>query len=286
VAKQTHWNRILDTAWGHAKELGTAELRSVQPCDAVFERVRVFRFPDRVYSHRVTDKGLDELEARIGSRLSHSYREFMKRFGPGDLDPWVVLHRPSTEDGIVSRTELYREERTAEPDDSPNMEFLTRLVYFASSIGGDAYAWDPQDVTCPEPFECKVYYLERMHEDAPIAAGRSFWEFLLWTEIEYRHLREESTAGETPILRLHPWHVRMRELPRQNDVHGWLRHNNRTARLIALSIRDHGHTEAFPILADALEEAGCINADLLACCRSGDPHIDGAWVIRVLLGDE
>ncbi|WP_162271911.1 hypothetical protein [Gemmata sp. SH-PL17] len=42
--------------------------------------------------------------------------------------------------------------------------------------------------------------------------------------------------------------------------------------------------EAFPILADALQEAGCTNADLLDSCRTGDPDIDGAWVLQVLLG--
>jgi hypothetical protein len=250
----------------------------------VFDRVRVFRLPDRVYAHHVTDEGLDELEARLSFRLPHSYREFMKRFGPSDLVPWVVLH-PATEDGIVSLTELHRGERAANPDDFPNLDFLTRLVYFASSVGGDAYAWDPNDVTCSEPHEYQVYHLQRMHEDAPVAAGRAFWEFLLWKENEYRHLREEDTAAGTPVLRLQPWHVRMKEVPRQNDVHDWLRHNGRTARLIALSIRDHGRTEAFPILADALEEAGCTSADVLASCRSGDPDIDGAWVLRVLLGD-
>jgi hypothetical protein len=42
--------------------------------------------------------------------------------------------------------------------------------------------------------------------------------------------------------------------------------------------------EAFPILADALQDAGCTNADLLDACRTGDPDIDGKWVLQVLLG--
>ena len=65
----------------------------------------------------------------------------------------------------------------------------------------------------------------------------------------------------------------------------WLASNNNTARDLALSIRDHGQTGAFPILADALQEAGCTNADMLDSCRTGDPDIDGVWVLRVLLGD-
>lgn len=33
------------------------------------------------------------------------------------------------------------------------------------------------------------------------------------------------------------------------------------------------------ILADALEEAGCVDADLLGHCREPQPHVRGCWVI-------
>lgn len=39
-----------------------------------------------------------------------------------------------------------------------------------------------------------------------------------------------------------------------------------------------------PILADALEEAGCDNADILAHCRGGGPHVRGCWVVDLVLG--
>jgi hypothetical protein len=39
-----------------------------------------------------------------------------------------------------------------------------------------------------------------------------------------------------------------------------------------------------PILADALEEAGCTSGDILAHCRSGGEHVRGCWVIDLLLG--
>lgn len=47
------------------------------------------------------------------------------------------------------------------------------------------------------------------------------------------------------------------------------------------------HDRAFdrlPILADALEEAGCDGADILAHCREPRRHVRGCWVIDVLLG--
>jgi hypothetical protein len=39
-----------------------------------------------------------------------------------------------------------------------------------------------------------------------------------------------------------------------------------------------------PVLADALEEAGCIDADILGHCRSGGDHFRGCWVVDLLLG--
>jgi hypothetical protein len=37
-------------------------------------------------------------------------------------------------------------------------------------------------------------------------------------------------------------------------------------------------------LADALEEAGCDQADVLAHLRSPGPHVRGCWVLDLLLG--
>jgi hypothetical protein len=38
------------------------------------------------------------------------------------------------------------------------------------------------------------------------------------------------------------------------------------------------------ILADALEEAGCANTDILSHCRGQGPHIPGCWVVDRVLG--
>ena len=38
------------------------------------------------------------------------------------------------------------------------------------------------------------------------------------------------------------------------------------------------------ILADALEDAGCTNADVLDHCRGAGPHVRGCWVVDLLLG--
>ena len=38
------------------------------------------------------------------------------------------------------------------------------------------------------------------------------------------------------------------------------------------------------VLADALEEAGCTDADILSHCRSGGEHVRGCWVVDLVLG--
>jgi hypothetical protein len=44
--------------------------------------------------------------------------------------------------------------------------------------------------------------------------------------------------------------------------------------------------DRMPILADALEEAGCDHADILTHCRGDGPHVRGCWVVNLLLGKE
>jgi len=39
-----------------------------------------------------------------------------------------------------------------------------------------------------------------------------------------------------------------------------------------------------PILADALQDAGCDNEDVLSHGRSEGPHVRGCWVVDMILG--
>jgi hypothetical protein len=43
---------------------------------------------------------------------------------------------------------------------------------------------------------------------------------------------------------------------------------------------------AMPILADALQDAGCDCDDVLAHCRGPGPHVRGCWVVDLVLGKE
>jgi hypothetical protein len=44
--------------------------------------------------------------------------------------------------------------------------------------------------------------------------------------------------------------------------------------------------DRLPVLADALEEAGCTISDILDHCRGPGPHVRGCWVVDLLLGKE
>jgi hypothetical protein len=62
----------------------------------------------------------------------------------------------------------------------------------------------------------------------------------------------------------------------------------RTSNVTALaqSIYDDRAFDRLPILADALEDAGCDNADILNHCRQAGEHVRGCWVVDLVLGKE
>jgi hypothetical protein len=94
-----------------------------------------------------------------------------------------------------------------------------------------------------------------------------------------------------------PWHLAVRaELKGQTallrDISGnpfrpvalcpsWLTPN---VTGLATTIYEDLVFDRMPILADALEEAGCDNADILTHCRGPGPHVRGCWVLDLLTG--
>src|SRR5262249_42286549 len=62
--------------------------------------------------------------------------------------------------------------------------------------------------------------------------------------------------------------------------------NDGTVVKLAQAIYDERAFDRLPILADALEEAGCQDQDILGHCRSGGEHVRGCWIVDLLLGKE
>jgi hypothetical protein len=55
---------------------------------------------------------------------------------------------------------------------------------------------------------------------------------------------------------------------------------------LAKSIYDERAFDRMPILADALEDAGCNNPDILDHCRQPAEHAGGCWCLDLILGKE
>jgi hypothetical protein len=53
---------------------------------------------------------------------------------------------------------------------------------------------------------------------------------------------------------------------------------------LARGIYDERAFDRMPILADALQDAGCDNANVLNHCRGDGPHVRGCWVVDLVLG--
>ena len=57
-----------------------------------------------------------------------------------------------------------------------------------------------------------------------------------------------------------------------------------TVFTLAKNVYDRNEGAPLPILADALQDAGCENPDVLEHCRGEGPHVRGCWVVDMLLG--
>jgi hypothetical protein len=66
----------------------------------------------------------------------------------------------------------------------------------------------------------------------------------------------------------------------------WLAWEGGTVCKLAEGIYQDQAFDRLPVLADALEEAGCTDESLLSHLRGGGPHARGCWAIDLLLGKE
>lgn len=72
---------------------------------------------------------------------------------------------------------------------------------------------------------------------------------------------------------------------RPNRVdHRWLTWNGGAVVKLAATIYDERIFNRLPVLADALEAAGCTDERLLPHCRLPGEHVRGCWAIDLLLG--
>lgn len=68
----------------------------------------------------------------------------------------------------------------------------------------------------------------------------------------------------------------------------WLEVDCYTTDVLAIAheIYDERTFDELPVLADALEDAGCGNEDIIEHLRSPGPHVRGCWALDLILGKE
>jgi hypothetical protein len=276
--------------------MGAAEK---QPWDELFATVQVSRLGQSIYPPKPTATELDAAEAELGCRLPAGYRAFAERCGlHGRLVNWLTLapvdRPPRTRLETVPQMtrrlrKKYAEATGLEPDAA---DLVTRLVYFGRDYESRYYGFDPEDVTDPGGPDYRYYRFrprvempfQTLPSHGPELVADSFAGLVRWVaenvRTDYPHYGQ-GDPGTIPYDLGALWKKRR---PTRREVAGWLLWNNGTVRGLARSIREDGRTDAFPILADALEEAGCRNKHFLDSCRTGDPDTDGVWVLMILLG--
>jgi hypothetical protein len=55
---------------------------------------------------------------------------------------------------------------------------------------------------------------------------------------------------------------------------------------LAQTIYDNRDFDRMPDLADALNEVGCIEKEILSHCRQSGVHVRGCWALDLVLGKE
>ena len=117
--------------------------------------------------------------------------------------------------------------------------------------------------------------LREMHEE-PLCMGASLFAYLASSFANDLGLAQKVQATLVREILGNPF--------RPVTLNPAWRTSNVTA--LAHAIYDDRAFDRLPILADALEDAGCDNADILNHCRQPGEHVRGCWVVDLVLGKE
>jgi hypothetical protein len=67
---------------------------------------------------------------------------------------------------------------------------------------------------------------------------------------------------------------------------GWLTRGGNAVAAVARTVYEGRAFDRLPVLADALEDAGCADPDLLGHLRGPGPHVRGCWALDLVLGKQ
>jgi hypothetical protein len=126
---------------------------------------------------------------------------------------------------------------------------------------------------------------------AVAVAGDYQWAPL--AELDYAHQHRVRSAMHDALRERHRVQILREFCDQFRDVAGnplrgvLLSQDHRTAEVVALAQEIHagGWFDQMPLLADALEAAGCQSAPLLEHCRESWQHVRGCWAISLICGE-
>lgn len=164
---------------------------------------------------------------------------------------------------------------------------------------------EPVAATWPWAFRPDGYYLGHVNL-MPVAVhpGRAqlqsvipgVYEYLLWLATTNRHERLIEVLGrqvdaelETRVPTLAGFEARPQDasgmpLPEPSIDQNWLAWNGGCVRAMAEAILTRRMFDGMPMLADALQDAGCEDTALLNHCRANTQHTARCWALKALLG--
>lgn len=99
---------------------------------------------------------------------------------------------------------------------------------------------------------------------------------------EYCHVRDVESKDQTDLLR----DILGNPFRSVKVDQSWLTWHDGTVPKIAQVIYDKRAFDRLPTLVDALEGAGCTDADILNHCRQPGEHVRGCWVMDLILGKQ
>ncbi len=88
---------------------------------------------------------------------------------------------------------------------------------------------------------------------------------------------------EKSVHRQEVWELLHGPWPRAILDPAWLTWQDGSVLRLARTIAEKGDFDVLPILADALEDAGCADAAILEHCRSWDRDAGRSWVVDLIL---
>jgi hypothetical protein len=177
-----------------------------------------------------------------------------------------------------SRAAVETAERVAEGSAGRRAQTVFQLPYDDVPLHSDEEV--PSYAVC---YVVRASAWSAARDTAPNAASEEAWAAVpgRFRDDERKELRKAAERAQAALLRCLVGNPFRPSPPLSSAVLAW---NRGTVGCIAASIYEERAFERLAILGDALEEAGCADAGLLAHCRDAGPHCRGCWAVDAALG--